>query len=82
MARVTVEDCLARVPNRFHLILAAARRARQLSMGSAPFVPMDNHKVTVVALREIAEGKVDPKKLLQTTGDDQLISLEGHANEF
>ena len=56
MARVTVEDCLANVKNRFELVLLAAKRARQLAHGQEPFVPWDNDKVTVVALREIAEG--------------------------
>lgn len=59
MARVTVEDCLERVPNRFELILLASRRARQLlTTGEEPTVPWDNDKATVVALREIAEGNI------------------------
>ena len=60
MARVTVEDCLDKVENRFHLVLAASRRARQLAMGVEPLLPWENDKPTVVALREIAEGKIDP----------------------
>jgi DNA-directed RNA polymerase subunit omega len=57
MARVTVEDCLKKIHNRFHLVLVAAKRARQLAMGSAePTVPWANDKPTVVALREVAEG--------------------------
>ena len=60
MARVTVEDCLENVDNRFDLILAASKRARQLSMeGSEAMVPIEKDKSTVVALREIAEGYVD-----------------------
>ncbi|MCK4607973.1 MAG: DNA-directed RNA polymerase subunit omega [Gammaproteobacteria bacterium] len=60
MARVTVEDCLKNVDNRFDLILIASKRARQLSMeGADAMVPLDNDKSTVVALREIAEGYVD-----------------------
>lgn len=56
MARVTVEDCLLHVDNRFKLVLAATKRARQLSKeGIDPLVPWDNDKVTVVALREIAD---------------------------
>jgi DNA-directed RNA polymerase subunit omega len=58
MARVTVEDCIGRVDNRFDLVLLASRRARQLSMGSDPLVDRDDDKPTVVALREIAEGKM------------------------
>ncbi len=59
MARVTVEDCLENMVNRFQLVLVATARARQLAYGSAPLVPDDNDKPTVIALREIAEGLVD-----------------------
>ncbi len=59
MARVTVEDCLANVDNRFHLVLVATKRARQLASGAQPLVPWENDKPTVVALREIAEGKIN-----------------------
>ena len=58
MARVTVEDCLDHVDNRFELVLLASRRARQISQGKEPMVPLENDKPTVVALREIAEGKI------------------------
>lgn len=58
MARVTVEDCLDNVENRFQLVLVAARRARQLMAGSEPFVERENDKPTVLALREIAGGFV------------------------
>ncbi len=57
MARITVEDCLKKIPNRFHLVLIASKRARQLAMGAAePAVPWENDKPTVVALREAAQG--------------------------
>ena len=56
MARVTVEDCLNNVDNRFQLVLVATKRARQISLGSEPFVEEENDKPTVIALREIAEG--------------------------
>lgn len=60
MARVTIEDCLKNVDNRFELILVASKRARQLALGSAePTVSVDNDKPTVLALREIAEGHVN-----------------------
>ncbi|KAB2924326.1 MAG: DNA-directed RNA polymerase subunit omega [Candidatus Contendobacter sp.] len=59
MARITVEDCLARVDNRFELVLIAARRARDLALGREPMVPRENDKPTVVALRELADGKLD-----------------------
>src|SRR5882672_6486676 len=56
MARVTVEDCLKNVKNRFELVIIAAKRARQLMRGKEPKVAWDNDKCTVVALREIAAG--------------------------
>ena len=60
MARITVEDCLDKVANRFELVMVASRRARQLQTGGKdPMVPEDNDKPTVVALREIAAGLVD-----------------------
>lgn len=59
MARVTVEDCLDKIPNRFDLVVLAARRARDLTLGRAPFVERENDKPTVIALREIAEGLID-----------------------
>ncbi|NJO17883.1 MAG: DNA-directed RNA polymerase subunit omega [Thioploca sp.] len=61
MARLTVEDCLKHVNNRFNLVLLASKRARQLAMGATPLVPVENDKPTVVALREIAAGKVTPE---------------------
>lgn len=58
MARITVEDCLDNVDNRFQLVLVATRRARQLALGAEPMVDLENDKPTVLALREIAEGLV------------------------
>ncbi|MCV2217747.1 MULTISPECIES: DNA-directed RNA polymerase subunit omega [unclassified Thauera] len=61
MARITVEDCLKKIPNRFQLTLAATYRARQLTIGSTPQIeldPSDKDKPTVIALREVAAGKV------------------------
>ena len=58
MARVTIEDCLDNVDNRFQLVLTAAKRARQINMGADPLVPLENDKATVIALREIAEGAI------------------------
>jgi len=63
MARVTVEDCLDKVDNRFQLVLVATKRARQLSKGAEPFVAWENDKPTVVALREIEEDYVTPRIL-------------------
>ncbi len=71
MARVTVEDCLDTIDNRFELVLAATRRARQVARGSQPFVEWENDKPTVVALREIADGHV--------TGD--ILDVEAEAAE-
>ncbi len=60
MARITVEDCLEHVDNRFELVLLAAKRARQIANGSVqPLVPEENDKPTVVALREFAAGYVN-----------------------
>jgi DNA-directed RNA polymerase subunit omega len=63
MARVTVEDCLDKVDNRFQLVLVATKRARQLAKGAQPFVDWENDKPTVVALREIADNFVTPRIL-------------------
>lgn len=61
MARITIEDCLQRIPNRFQLTLVATYRARQITIGSAPQIELDRsnrEKPTVIALREVAAGKV------------------------
>ncbi len=59
MARITVEDCVEKIGNRFELVLVATKRARQIARGSTPLVEEENDKATVLALREIADGKVD-----------------------
>ncbi|MEK9770093.1 MAG: DNA-directed RNA polymerase subunit omega [Betaproteobacteria bacterium] len=58
MARITIDDCLKNIPNRFELTLAASIRARQISIGNSPLVDENHDKPTVLALREIAGGKV------------------------
>ncbi|MBL8520938.1 MAG: DNA-directed RNA polymerase subunit omega [Betaproteobacteria bacterium] len=58
MARITVDDCIKLIPNRFELTLAATTRARQLALGAAPYVEAGKDKPTVIALREIAMGHV------------------------
>lgn len=74
MARVTVEDCLEHVENRFELVLLAAKRARQIVTGRAnPEVPWEDDKSTVVALREIAAGKIN--KTLVDSIDNQNRTL-------
>ena len=68
MARITFEDCLQKVPSRFELVILGAQRARQLFKGAKPLIESDNREV-VVALREIAEGKVKKvEKSLAPTG--------------
>ena len=63
MARVTVEDCVQRVPNRFELVMVAAQRSREISAGAEVRLDRDNDKNPVVALREIADEKVSPENL-------------------
>ena len=63
MARITVTDCLEHVDNRFQLVLVATKRTRQLILGAAPLVEVENDKPTVIALREIAEGLIGPSIL-------------------
>jgi DNA-directed RNA polymerase subunit omega len=63
MARITVDDCMKLIPNRFELTLAATYRARQLTNGATPMVEPDKDKATVIALREIAAGKVGKEML-------------------
>ena len=63
MARITVDDCLKRIPNRFQLTLAATYRARQLTAGASPLLETNKDKATVIALREIATGKVGTEVL-------------------
>ena len=63
MARITVEDCLENVENRFHLVRVASKRARQLMLGKTPTLEWDNDKPTVVALREIASGNINEEML-------------------
>ena len=72
MARVTVEDCVTRVPNRFNLVLLAANRARAIAAGGPLTLDRDNDKNPVVALREIAEDTVDPQTLRETL----IVSLQ------
>ena len=72
MARVTVEDCVLKIPNRFELVMLAAQRARQISSGAPLAVERDNDKNPVVALREIAETTVSPGDLKE----DLIHSLQ------
>lgn len=63
MARITVEDCLNTIDNRFELVLTATKRARQIAHGAEPLVEEENDKPTVLSLREIAEGLVDSERI-------------------
>ena len=74
MARVTVEDCIDKVENRFDLVLLASHRARAVSSGAQIYVPRDNDKNPVVALREIAESKLVPDDLRE----DVIHALQKH----
>jgi len=74
MARVTVEDCVQRVPNRFDLVLLGARRARDISAGAPLNVERDNDKNPVVALREIAEAAIG----IDTLGEEIIRALQKH----
>ncbi len=84
MARVTIEDCLENVENRFELVLLAARRARQISEGADPLVDVDNDKPTVIALREIADNLIssdgmdamDTKRELDEITSDEELAKE------
>jgi len=77
MARITVEDCVARIPNKFQLVLVAAKRARQLANGAEAMVEWENDKPTVVALREIAEGYIGEGILEEREQPiDELLELE------
>lgn len=76
MARVTVEDCLEHVDNRFELVLEASKRARKISLGAEPLVPMENDKPTVIALREIAGG------LIKKEAPEEVMPLNDAAGEI
>ena len=78
MARVTVEDCLENVANRFELVMVSSKRARQLANeGKEALVPLENDKPTVVALREIAEGHINASILDDTIVDEPDALLLG-----
>lgn len=79
MARITVEDCVEKIGNRFELVLVATKRARQIARGSAPLVEEENDKATVLALREIADGKIDASIMDQ---EPETVSEEDEALEL
>ena len=81
MARITVEDCIEKVDNRFELVLLATKRARQIARGSTPLVEVENDKPTVIALREIAADKIGPSFLTDTVEEtfDDPLAMPGDA---
>ncbi|HET8710134.1 MAG TPA: DNA-directed RNA polymerase subunit omega [Spongiibacteraceae bacterium] len=80
MARITVEDCLDKVENRFELVMVASKRARQIAVGGKdPLVPEEGDKPTVLALREIADGRIDRTQILKVeeeVAQEQAAALE------
>ncbi len=78
MARVTVEDCIEAVPNRFELVVTAAQRARMIANGADPLVDEESDKPTVIALREIADGEVNDDNIgnLQAELDARLAAMQ------
>jgi len=76
MARVTVEDCVDKVPNRFELVMLAAHRAREISTGAEITVPRDNDKNPVVALREIAEETLTSEQLRESAIESHQTQIE------
>jgi len=83
MARVTVEDCVLKVPNRFELVMVSSQRAREINAGSPINVERDNDKNTVVALREIADGLVCPATLKESLikNHQKVIEVEDEGEE-
>lgn len=78
MARITVEDCLDKIDNRFKLIMVASKRARQIASGSEPLVGWENDKPTVVALREVADGLITEEYLneVPAASSEELFNEE------
>ena len=73
-ARVTVEDCVTKVPNRFDLVLVSSNRARQISAGETMTVEEDRDKYPVIALRELAEGTIEPDKMMESV----ILGMQRH----
>ncbi len=83
MARITVEDCLDHVDNRFELVLVGSKRARQLAtLGREPFVPEENDKPTVMALREIEQGFITASILDEPDERPQPVQHEVHIDNL
>lgn len=76
MARVTIEDCLSKIDNRFKLILLASKRAGQLAKGADPLVEVDGDKPVVIALREIAGGLINEQFVNSIASSDTFVNSE------
>ena len=77
MARITVEDCLDKVDNRFELVMVASKRARALATGGKePLVSVDSDKPTVLALREIADSLISPKDIMNPPKEEPELDLD------
>ena len=77
MARITVEDCLDHVDNRFELVMVGSKRARQIAVdGRPPLIDVENDKPTVIALREIEQGLISPEVLKEIDRDYEIVTAE------
>ena len=83
MARITVEDCIDKLPSRFELVLVASNRARKLHSGESPTVEKDNDKNTVIALREIADETISIEEMKKSLVEEyQTVSLSEEEEEL
>ena len=82
MARITVEDCLNFVDNRFELVMVGSKRARQIAVdGRPPLVDSENDKPTVIALREIEQGLIAPEFLEEVERDYEIVDAEENSED-
>ena len=84
MARITVEDCMNEIDNIFDMILLASKRAKRIANGGDPLVDVENDKPTVIALREIAEGKMSEKILedMDAMASQELIQVDDESDDI
>jgi DNA-directed RNA polymerase subunit omega len=82
MARITVEDCLNFVDNRFELVMVGSKRARQIAVdGRPPLIDVENDKPTVIALREIEQGLISPEVLQEIERDYEIVDAEENSED-
>ncbi|MGB2102862.1 MAG: DNA-directed RNA polymerase subunit omega [Porticoccaceae bacterium] len=82
MARITVEDCLNFVDNRFELVMVGSKRARQIAVdGRPPLIDVENDKPTVIALREIEQGLINPEVLQEIERDYEIVDAEENSED-